>query len=201
MLVGVFLAGLAAGGGLFGEDPAREPGDPGFEPFLVLRSGVWASRGFQFDSTKDSIRRQIDTNALFSAGVDAGLKFLDHFVLFGSYEVNLAEDLFSDLAGACVGYRERGSEGADPSVPIETTVYVGGLWGRFEVDAPGYAFEDAWGFRAGIAFSWRAGRSLTVDLLGEYRLIEFDCEVPPDSGDDRVGGSTGWLGLGLQYRF
>lgn len=201
MIGWMLLAGLAAGGGLSGKGPGLEVGDSEIEPFVVLRAGVWASRAFQFDSIKDSIRREIDTNALFSAGVDGGFKFLNHFVLFGTYEVNLAEDLFSDLAGVCVGYRERGGEGADPSVPIETTVYAGGLWGRFEVDAPGYEFEDGWGFRAGIAFSWRAAPGLTVDLIGEYRLIEFDCETRPDSGDDKVGGSTGWLGLGLQYRF
>lgn len=201
MMGWILWAGLWAGvGPADGEGPGG-PFDSDFGPFVVLRSGVWASRGFEFDSIRDSVRREIETNALFSAGVDAGFRFGGHFLLFGTYEVNLAEDIFSDLAGACVGYRERGREGADPSVPIETTVYAGGFWGRFEVDAPGYEFKDAWGFRAGIAFSWRAGRELTVDLIGEYRLVEFECEVKPDSGDDRVGGSSGWIGLGLQYRF
>jgi len=191
---------LAALGGDPG--PQEEPASGDLQPFVTLRSGVWAGTGFHFEAVKDSVRRELDTNALFSAGVDAGVQFLEHFVLFGTYEVNLTDDIFSDLAGACIGYRERGEEGGKAAIPQETTVYAGGLYGRFDVDAEGlWEFDDAWGFRAGIAFSWKVGRSLTVDLVGEYRLIEFDYSVKPDSGDKYVGGSTGWLGLGLQYRF
>lgn len=199
----LILAALCASGGDPGETGAQEDSSSDLEPFVMLRSGVWAGTGFHFEAIKDSIKREIETNALFSIGVDAGVKLLDHFVLFGTYEVNLAEDIFSDLAGVCVGYRERAVEGGRPAIPVETTIYAGGIYGRFEVDAEDglYDFDDAFGFRAGIAFSWRAGRSLTVDLVGEYRLIEFDSRIKEDSGDDRIGGSSGWLGLGLNYRF
>jgi hypothetical protein len=178
-----------------------EGGGPDLSAFLTLRSGVWAGNGFQFESVKDSVRREIDTVAFFSAGADAGLEFAKHVVLFGTYEVNVADDLFCDLAGACLGYRERAEEGTRSSVPSETTVYAGGIWGRFKVDEEGYDFDDAVGFRAGIAFAWKLGRNCTVDLVGEYRLIEFECAEKPDSGDDRIGGSSGWLGLGLKLSF
>jgi len=171
-------------------------------PFLTLRSGVWAGTGFHFEAVTGSIRRELDTNALFSAGVDGGVEISKHFVLFGTYEVNLADDIFCDIAGACVGYREYGEEGGNSAVPMETLVYAGGMWGRFDVDAEGlWEFDDAWGLRAGISFAWKVGRHLTVDLFGEYRLIEFDYKTKPDSGDDQVGGSSGWVGLGLRYQF
>ncbi len=196
------LAALFGPAGDAAEPEAQTaPAAAEIEPFLTLRSGVWAGTGFNFEAVTGSVRREIETSALFSAGVDAGLAISERFLVFGFYEVNLAEDIFCDLAGACIGYREHGEEGGNPSVPIATTIYAGGMWGRFDVNAEGYDFEDAWGFRAGIAFSWRAAPGLTVDLIGEYRLIEFDCKEKPDSGDDKVGGSTGWLGLGLQYRF
>ncbi len=199
----LILAALCASGGDPAEPGSQEDSSSDLEPFVALRSGVWAGTGFHFEAIKDSIKREIETNALFSIGVDAGVRLLDHFVLFGTYEVNLAEDIFSDLAGVCVGYRERAVEGGKPTIPVETTIYAGGIYGRFEVDAADglYDFDDAFGFRAGIAFSWRAGRSLTVDLVGEYRLIEFDSRIKEDSGDDQIGGSSGWLGLGLNYRF
>jgi hypothetical protein len=201
MIPMLLVAALGASGG----DPAAlqdgEDGASDLSAFAMLRSGVWAGTGFRFDSTHDSVRREINTNALFSAGVDAGVEFSKHFVLFGTYEVNLAEDIFCDIAGACLGYRERAEEGTRSTIPVETTVYAGGIWGRFDVNAEGYKFDDAVGFRAGMAFSWKVSRSLTVDLVGEYRLIEFNCTEKPDSGDNQIGGSSGWLGLGLKLTF
>lgn len=201
MIQMLLVAALGAPGGDLADPQDREDDASDLSAFVTLRSGVWAGTGFHFESVKDSVRREINTNALFSAGVDAGVEFSKHFVLFGTYEVNLAEDIFCDIAGACLGYRERAEEGTRSSIPVETTVYAGGIWGRFDVDEEGYEFDDAFGFRAGIAFSWKVSQSLTVDLVGEYRLIEFECKTKPDSGGDRIGGSSGWLGLGLKLSF
>ncbi len=201
MITLIFLAALGAPGDPAPGQDGPEAASSGIEPYLTLRSGIWASTGFHFEAVTNSLRREIDTNALFSVGLDGGVEVADRFVFFATYEANMAEDIFADVAGACVGYREHGEEQGNPAVPVSTTIYAGGIWGRFDVDEEGYEFDDAFGFRAGIAFSWKAGRRWAVDLVGEYRLIEFKCETKPDSGDKEVGGSTLWAGLGLSYRF
>jgi hypothetical protein len=37
--------------------------------------------------------------------------------------------------------------------------------------------------------------------VAEYRRIEFDYEEPVVEGDREAGGSSGWVGLGLDVRF
>jgi hypothetical protein len=193
---------LAAALGLSGGDPSSPEGE-GFDlsPFLVLRSGVWACGDFNFDSTLDGVHREIKTSALFSAGVDAGVGISKSFVLFGTYEANLADDIFCDIAGACLGYRGFAEEGAKSTIPAETLIYAGGMWGRFKVDEEGYEFDDSFGFRAGIAFSWKLNRNFMLDLVGEFRLMEWETTEAPDSGDSKIGGSGGWVGMGLKLSF
>ncbi len=186
-------------------DPAGEDAepakDPVLEPYGRLRAGVWAANGFAFEAVVGSVRREIDTHALFSAGVDGGVALHERFLFFLSYDVNLADHVFSDLVGASVGYREF-SKDPNPLVPRDVTLYAGGIWGRFDVEEDDFgSFEDSYGFRAGVSLSWAPARGLKLSAIGEYRLIEFEYNEEVTEGDDRAGGSTLWIGLGLDLGF
>jgi hypothetical protein len=180
-----------------------EEGAAELEGFVRIRGGAWASRGFDFEAIRaDSKLVRSNGDALWSGGVDAGLVFGDHLVVFASYELSLTDDVTADFASACVGWREKGEPDAAPGVPDEVTLYAGAGWGRFEVDASGFGdFEPAAGLRAGLAITWKATRGLWVSVVGEYRLIEFDYEEDILEGDDQAGGSTLWIGLGLDFRY
>jgi hypothetical protein len=196
----IFCLALLLGG------PDPDPWDPyradGTEVFTRLRTGVWAGNSLSFKAVSGSVQREIDTHILGSAGADIGLTFGEHVFCFGSYEISAAQHLFSDVAGACVGWRQGAEKDTDPWVPRETALYAGGLWGRFDVADAGFGeFSDAFGFRAGISFSWDLGKRTAVCAVGEYRLITFHYEEDTTLGANDVGGSTAWLGLALEVRW
>lgn len=173
------------------------------EAFVRFRAGVWAARGFDFEAIRPGgLRVRSGDEALASGGLDAGFSFLGSYVLFGTVEASGTDDVSAELAGVSLGYREFARPFDPPGVPDEVLVYAGGIWGRFEVDARGFGdFDDAFGFRAGIAFTWRPARSLAASVVAEYRLLEFDYEEPVVEGDREAGGSSAWVGLGLDLRF
>jgi hypothetical protein len=187
--------------------PPKGPGeeDPPVldEAFVRLRAGVWASRGFDFEAIRPGgLRVRSGDEVLASGGLDAGFSFLGSYVLFGTVEASGTDDVRAELAGLSLGYREFARPFDPPGVPDEVLVYAGGIWGRFDVDARGFGdFDDGFGFRAGLALTWRPVRSLALSLVAEYRLLEFDYEEPVVQGDREAGGSSGWVGLGLDLRF
>lgn len=171
--------------------------------FIRARGGIWAGGGFAFETIRtDSTEVKLEDEVLPAAGLDAGLIIGDRFMLFGSADAAWAKDVEVQAVGAALGYRERRAVGAPAGVPDEVTVYAGGLWGSFEVDAAGFGdFEDAWGFRAGLLLTWLPARGMALSALAEYRLIEFDYEEEVFDGDRHAGGSTIWLGAALDLRF
>ena len=175
----------------------------GLEGFVRLRGGVWASGGFEFEATRaDSVRVKSDGQGLASGGVDLGFVFADHIVVFASADYSATDDVNAQAAGGAIGYRERSAPDASPGVPDEITVYAGAMWGRFEVEAPGFGdFDDAIGLRAGIAVTYELSPWVTVSAIGEYRLMEFRYQEEVLEGDDQAGGSGAWIGLGLDLRF
>jgi hypothetical protein len=169
--------------------------------FARIRSGAWASNGFEFRATRtDGIQVNSEGQALLSGGVDLGVAIHDRFVIFGTYEVSGTDDLFADLAGLYAGYRDRSEHGQ--GVPDEVTLYAGTILGRFEVKKEGFGdFEDAIGFGGGIDLTWHAARGLLFSVIGEYRLIEFEYHKDVLEGDKQAGGSGVWAGLALDFRF
>jgi hypothetical protein len=173
------------------------------QPFLRLRAGGWASRGFEFRADRaDGQRVKSDGQAMFSAGIDAGVEIAHHFLIWGTAEASGTDDVRADVAGVYLGYRERAAEAYGHGVPDEVTIYAGGLWGRFEVDQSGFGdFDDAIGLGAGIALTWFPARNFVFSLIGEYRLMEFKYDPDVIEGDKQAGGSTVWAGLGFDLRF
>ncbi len=180
----------------------EEPG-LGLEGFLRLRAGVWASSGFEFEATRtDSIKVKSDGQGLASGGVDLGFVIADHFVIFASGDYSATDDSNAQAAGAAIGYRDRAAPDASPGVPDEVMIYAGAFWAQFEIEAANFGdFDDAIGFRAGIAVTYLLSPWVSVSALGEYRLAEFDYEEEVLEGDEFAGGSGAWVGLGLDLRF
>jgi hypothetical protein len=187
-----------------GEVPIRLTADEsGNETFLRLRGGVWAGRGFAFETIRtDSTQVKNDDEVLPAAGLDLGFIFAEKFLLLISADYAATDHVTVPAAGAAIGYLERRRPDAARGVPDEVAVYAGGFWSSFEVDASGFGdFDDAIGFRAGLALTWRPSSGVAVGAVGEYRLVEYDYEGDVLMGDRQAGGSTGWLGATLDLRF
>ena len=194
------MIALLAAALLGASDPPPDP-EPG--SFLRLRMGAWAGRGFEFEADRaGGVRVTSDGSTMASAGIDVGTELYRGVILFGTVEESAARNQRARAAGAYLGYRERPAESIGRGVPDEVTLYAGGLWGSFEVDESGFGdFDDAFGFGGGIELAWRLGRSSAISLLAEYRFLEFDYEPDVTGGDTKAGGSTGWLGIGIDLRF
>lgn len=198
LLATLVLAQTASQGPILtpgGEDPVQV--------FVRPRAGLWASNGFQFQAVRtDSVRVDTNEKILYSGGVDGGVRIMDNFVVWASAELSGTDVISSRLAGVYVGFRDRAGPDAAPGIPHEATAYVGALWGTFEVDEPGFGdFKSAFGFAAGLELGWAMNRSLTLQLIGEYRFIEFEYKEPVLMGDEEAGRSTGWAGIGVDIRF
>jgi hypothetical protein len=176
---------------------------PDSEAFVRFRGGGWASSGFEFRAElPGSLLARSDGQAMWSVGLDAGVVFAGHYVFFATVEHSLTDDVNADVAGLCFGYREVAPRGAPAGVPDEVTLYAGGIWGRFEIDASGFDdFDDGLGLRAGLAFTWRPAFGFAVSAIVEYRLIEFEYQGEVVDGDKEAGGSTVWAGVGVDFRF
>jgi hypothetical protein len=203
MTTSLLLAFLAAAPGDLPTEMRWEDRGGSVEAFVWLRAGAWVSSGFEFEATRtDSVRVSSDGQGLASGGVDLGLTFADHFLVFVTAEYSATDDTNAQAAGAAIGYRDRSAPDASAGVPDEITIYAGALWGQFEVEESGFGdFDDAIGFRAGIAITYLLAPSLAVSAVGEYRLMEFEYQEDVLEGDTHAGGSGGWGGLALDLRF
>ena len=199
----VLLACLLAGPGDLPVEPASSEGAAGAETFLRLRAGAWACRGFAFEATRPNATKvSIDDEVLPSAGIDLGITVADKFLFFVSGDYAGTDHIQLPALGAAVGYRELRRPDSAKGVPDEVSVYAGAFWSSFEVDTKDFGdFEDAVGFRAGIALTWRTSRGTTLSAVGEYRLVEFDYEPEILEGDRHAGGSSAWVGAAFDLRF
>ncbi|HLF91824.1 MAG TPA: hypothetical protein VJB14_00035 [Planctomycetota bacterium] len=188
---------------LGGPAPAGVVPDDRF--LLRATGGVWSARSFDFDATTTaSLQLRSSEETLLTAGVDAGMALYDRVFLFGTLEGAWANDIHAEVAGLSVGYRDGSDPGASPGVPQEAMIYAGALFGRFAITTPGFGdFENALGGRAGMSFTWKLARTLGLTLAVEYRYLKFDYKDDSTllTGNESIGGSGIWAGLGLDLRF
>lgn len=170
---------------------------------LAARLGVWTGRDFKFEAVRtDSTQATSQQQALFSASVLGGVQFYDHFVILGTFEADLASKITSQFGGAYLGWREHPRQKYGKGVPDEAMVYAGVLVGRFEVHETDFgSFDRGIGFGGGLSLGWTLSPSLSVQVYGEYRFLRFDYQRDVLSGDDSIGGNTGWFGAGIDLRF
>jgi hypothetical protein len=193
-LLAVFLA-------LPGDLPWQDE-EPGVDPFLRVRAGFWASEGFDFEAFRLDGRRSIEGRALFTAGIDAGAILFEDFLLWATAEESVAQDARSETVGLSAGYRMKLDPMLPDYSPDEFLLYGGALWGRFDVDEPGFgSFEDGLGGRVGMSLAWTFAERFALQLILEYRFLSFHYEEPAIGGDERAGGNALWGGLGLEVRF
>ncbi len=186
-----------------------EPSPAGVVPddrfLLRATGGIWSAHSFDFDATTTAgLQLRSSEETLLTAGADAGMALFDRVFLFGTVEGSWSNDIHAEVAGLSLGYRDGSDPGASPGVPQEAMVYAGALFGRFAITTPGFGdFENAFGGRAGISFTWKLARTLGLNLAVEYRYLKFDYKDKSTilTGDESIGGSGLWAGLGLDLRF
>jgi hypothetical protein len=199
----LLLAWLLVGPGDLPVEIKWNDGMAGTEGFLRIRAGAWACRGFAFEAIRpDSTQVKIDDEVLPAAGIDLGITIAEKFLIFVSGDYAATDHITLPAVGANVGYRELRRPDSAKGVPDEVCVYAGAFWSSFEVDTSDFGdFDEAVGFRAGIALTWRPSRRTALSAIGEYRLVEFDYEPDVLEGDRKVGGSSAWVGAAFDLRF
>jgi hypothetical protein len=167
------------------------------------RLGVWGGRKFKFQATRtDSTLASSKQEALFSASLLGGVQFYEHVVALGTYEMDLASKISAQVGGAYMGWREHPKQRYGKGVPDEIMIYGGVLVGRLRIHESDFGtFDRGIGFGGGLALGWSLSQHVAVQLFGEYRYLKFDYERDVLTGNKSMGGSTGWFGLGLDYRF
>jgi hypothetical protein len=167
------------------------------------RLGVWTGRAFSFEAIRpDGTKASSKQQALFSASALAGVEFYEHLSILGTVEGDLASKISATVGGVYLGWRESPKPHYGKGVPDEVKLYAGVLFGHLTVDQTDFgSFDRGIGFGGGLAFGWELAPRLILDLFAEYRYLKFDYKPDILSGDDHIGGSTGWFGIGLDYRF
>jgi hypothetical protein len=169
----------------------------------TARVGAWTGSSFEFQAVRsDSTQATSKQQTFFSASVLGGAVFYDHVVLLATYEASLASKLTIMAGGVYVGVRDHPKPRYGKGVPDEVMLYAGVLLGRVDVDEPEFGnFDRGVGFAGGVELGWSIAEGMVVGLYGEYRNLKFDYQRDILSGDDTLGGSSVWVGLGLDYRF
>ena len=170
---------------------------------VSARLGVWAGRSFSFQAVRtDSTQATSKQQAFFSASLLGGVEFFDHVVVLGTYEADMASKISVQAGGAYVGWREHPKQRYGKGVPDEVMIYAGVLVGRLDVQKDDFgSFGRGVGFGGGIEFGWSVSAHANVQFFAEYRNLKFDYKRDVLSGDDSIGGASGWFGVGLDYRF
>ena len=206
LLLAVLAVGVPGDEGWSDAFPAEmrweEPG-LGLEGFLRFRAGAWISYGFEFEATRaDTVQVKASGQAMASGGLDLGVVIAEQFVFFVSGDYSGTDDSNAQAAGAAIGWRDWSAPDASAGVPDEVMIYAGAFWAQFEIEEPGFGdFDDAIGFRAGLAVSYLLSPGVSVSAIGEYRLVEFDYEEEVIDGDKHAGGSGAWVGMSFDLRF
>jgi hypothetical protein len=173
------------------------------EGLVSARLGVWAGRSLRFEAVRaDNTQAQSKQEALFSASVLAGVQFYEHLALLGTFEADLASKMNAEVGGLYLGWREHPKVPYGKGVPDEVLIYAGVLVGRVTVHETDFgSFDRGVGFGGGLEFGWELSPHLTFAVFAEYRYLKFKYQMDVISGDDHLGGSAGWFGLGLDCRF
>jgi len=173
------------------------------EGLASARLGVWTGRPFSFEAVRtDGTKAVSKQQALFSASILAGAQFYEHVAILGTFEADVASKITATVGGVYLGWRENPKPRYGKGVPDEVLAYVGVLFGHLTVDQTDFgSFNRAVGFGGGLAFGWELSPHLMLDVFAEYRYLRFDYRRDIVSGDDSIGGSTGWFGMGIEYRF
>ncbi|HVE41437.1 MAG TPA: outer membrane beta-barrel protein [Planctomycetota bacterium] len=207
--MGIWLAAVLAAAVLPPEDDAlprtlQIEDDVEFVHGLAsARLGVWTGRSFSFEAVRpDGTKAASKQQALFSASILAGAQFYEHLAILGTFEADLASKITATVGGVYLGWRENPKPRYGKGVPDEVLIYGGVLFGHLTVDQTDFgSFDRGVGFGGGLEFGWELTPHLVVELFAEYRYLKFDYKPDILSGDDHIGGSTGWFGIGLDYRF
>jgi len=199
----LILAALLLGPG---DLPVGAPADPTFADesvFLSLRGGAWICKDFKFEAVRtDSVQVESHDEALPSGALEFGVFLPEGLYVAAMAEASIGSHTNVGIAGLSIGYRERRAPDASELLPDEGSAYLGGFYGRYEVDAEGFGdFDDAFGFRGGLSASWKLSRTLVASIAAEYRFVEFEYEGDVLSGDTHAGGSGVWVGAALDVRF
>lgn len=200
----VFLAILLSSAGDLPQNlQDSEASEPKTQGFVRVRGGAWASRGFDFEAVRSNGVQVSTTGELLgSAALDFGVSIRERALIFLSAEAGSGSGLDARVAGLYVGIRERLKPPYPPAMPHEITAYAGALWGQIEArDSAFGEFDDAWGFGAGMEFTWFLSRRWAISVIGEYRLMRFRYREDVLSGDTELGGSGVWGGASLELRF
>jgi hypothetical protein len=171
--------------------------------FVRLTAGVWASPKFQFDATETTgTHVEARVSYLGSGGLSFGATVDEHWVFFGTLEVNGRSSFHSNLAGLSLGFREYTKPGQSEVLPESVMIYAGPIGGTFKITTAEFGdFKDAIGGRLGVDLSWRLGRSVRLGVDAEWRYIKFFYKPPLSQGNPWIGGGGYWLGAALEIRF
>jgi hypothetical protein len=170
---------------------------------VSARLGVWTGRSFSFEAVRpDGTKATSKQQALFSASILGGVQFYEHLAILGTFEADIASKITATVGGVYLGWRENPKPRYGKGVPDEVMIYAGVLLGHLEVDQTNFgSFDRGVGFGGGVEFGWVLSPHLALEIFAEYRYLKFDYKPAILSGDDHIGGSTGWFGVGIDYRF
>jgi hypothetical protein len=173
------------------------------EGVVAARMGVWSGHGFEFAAARtDGLESKTSQSTFFTASLLGGIQIHEHVVLLGTYEGDVASKVTVQVGGGYLGWREHPKQRYGKGVPDEVMIYAGAIVGRYQVHKTDFgSFDNGVGFAGGVAMGWMISSQLSVQLYGEYRLIEFDYKRPVASGDDSVGGSSILIAAGIDLRF
>jgi len=172
-------------------------------PTVAARLGIWTGRTFEFQAVRtDSTQATTKQKTFFTASLLGGVQLYDHIVLLATIESSFASKTTIQAGGAFVGWRERPKLRYGKGVPDEVMIYGGVLVGRLDVDKEDFGeFDRGVGFGGGLEFGWSVSPSTVVQLFAEFRSLKFDYRRDILSGDDSIGGTSGWFGIGIDHRF
>src|SRR5688500_10598494 len=205
----IWLAAVLAAAG-FPQDNDRLPRSMKLEDetavaegVLAARVGVWASRQFEFEAIRtNSTKAESKQQAFFSASLLGGVQLYERLVILGTFESNIATKITIQAGGAYLGWRDHPKQHYGKGVPDEVMLYAGVLFGRLMVDQDDFGSVDSGiAFAGCVIFGSCLSSDPSIQLSGAYRSMPFDYVRVIVSGDDKIGGSGGCIGLGLQYRF
>jgi hypothetical protein len=208
--MGIWLAAVLAAAGVPPDDDEALPRSLQIEDDVVAvrglasaRLGVWVGRPLSFEAVRtDNTQAVSKQEALFSASIMGGAQFYEHLAVLGTFEGDIASKITAQVGGVYVGWRENPKPHYGKGVPDEVMIYAGVLLGRLTVHEADFgSFKGGVGFGGGLEIGWELSPHLVFELFAEYRYLKFNYKPDIVSGDSHIGGSTGWFGLGLDYRF
>ncbi len=154
-----------------------------------LRTGVWASGGFQFEALTLGGKREIDGQSLWSAGAEAGVAINDEWLVIAGFDYNWGNDVELTCIQLSLGWRTFVEKPIESVPPFRIEIFGGGLWGHFNVLKGGFGdFEDGIGAQGGANIMFDIADSITLGAYISGRWILFDYKDDVIDGDVQVGG-------------